>query len=260
MQEIILKENQSEHFDLITYPDGQHSIKLHLDKLNVKEPVIIICRIRNFSELEVLACLVSALNKYDFVLFEIQYIYLFGMRSDRAFQIGEPNYREVLTPILNSLSERKVVFFPHGKLWIDPFLNKNFMNFHLLNIYATNDFHKYLLIGADESSKKLFQRMDNFFIKKRYENKIEVHLNELLDIEFYNSVLIVDDLCDGGATFIAEAKYLKKHYPDISLNLFVAHGIFSKGFDELSEYFDHIYTTNSYQEIDHPRVTQIKVI
>ena len=33
-----------------------------------------------------------------------------------------------------------------------------------------------------------------------------------------------------------------------NLRLFVTHGIFSKGFDDLSKYFDKIYTTNSFTE------------
>ena len=32
--------------------------------------------------------------------------------------------------------------------------------------------------------------------------------------------------------------------------LIITHGIFSKGFEELSKYFDGIYCTNSYSEID----------
>lgn len=32
--------------------------------------------------------------------------------------------------------------------------------------------------------------------------------------------------------------------------LIVTHGIFSKGFEELSKYFDGIYCTNSYRQIN----------
>lgn len=42
------------------------------------------------------------------------------------------------------------------------------------------------------------------------------------------SVLIVDDICDGGATFILLAEELKKHSPK-DISLYVSHGIFSRG-------------------------------
>jgi ribose-phosphate pyrophosphokinase len=61
--------------------------------------------------------------------------------------------------------------------------------------------------------------------------------------------MIVDDICDGGRTFINAAIELKKHGAK-SVELFVTHGVFSKGFSELSEHIDHIYTTNSYCQLE----------
>lgn len=48
------------------------------------------------------------------------------------------------------------------------------------------------------------------------------------------SVLMVDDLCDGGRTFIEAAKVLYKHGAK-SVNLYVSHGIFSKGVQVLHD-------------------------
>lgn len=59
------------------------------------------------------------------------------------------------------------------------------------------------------------------------------------------SFLIVDDICDGGGTFLglAEASGLRKE----QLDLFVSHGVFSKNaLQALPEKFGHIITTNSY--------------
>ena len=55
--------------------------------------------------------------------------------------------------------------------------------------------------------------------------------------------LILDDICDGGKTFIELAKQLKK-YTHGKIYLYVTHGVFSKGYDELSEYIDRIYVSN----------------
>jgi ribose-phosphate pyrophosphokinase len=58
--------------------------------------------------------------------------------------------------------------------------------------------------------------------------------------------LIVDDLCDGGATFISIANKIKGQIPDVVIDLFVTHGIFSKGKEHLlTSGINNIYTTNS---------------
>ena len=59
-------------------------------------------------------------------------------------------------------------------------------------------------------------------------------------------LLIIDDICDGGATFIGVAKELRKLVPDVEIALFVTHGIFSRGRQHLLDNgIDEIYTTNS---------------
>jgi ribose-phosphate pyrophosphokinase len=58
--------------------------------------------------------------------------------------------------------------------------------------------------------------------------------------------LIIDDICDGGATFIEIAKNLRDALPMAKIDLFVTHGLFSRGMDPLRDAgIDKIYTTNS---------------
>lgn len=68
------------------------------------------------------------------------------------------------------------------------------------------------------------------------------HMEDELPAE--GKLLIVDDICDGGGTFIglAEATGLPKE----RLDLWVTHGIFSKGFGGLFDHFGIIHTTDSY--------------
>lgn len=58
--------------------------------------------------------------------------------------------------------------------------------------------------------------------------------------------LIIDDICDGGRTFIEVAKEIRKHSPDAKIALFITHGIFSKGKTVLYEAgISDVFTTNS---------------
>lgn len=59
---------------------------------------------------------------------------------------------------------------------------------------------------------------------------------------YHDSILVVDDLCDGGATFNLLADNLGvTKAPD----LYVSHGLFSKGVKSLFKKYGKIYTTNS---------------
>ena len=61
--------------------------------------------------------------------------------------------------------------------------------------------------------------------------------------------IIVDDICDGGKTFIELAKVLKQKNVG-KIYLVITHGIFSQGFEGLASYVSGIYTTNSVKDIE----------
>lgn len=78
-----------------------------------------------------------------------------------------------------------------------------------------------------------------------------------IDVEDFQggSCLIVDDICDGGRTFIELAKVMKERNAG-KIYLYVSHGIFSKGAEPLIEAgISHIYTTDSFPQKEHPAVT-----
>lgn len=58
------------------------------------------------------------------------------------------------------------------------------------------------------------------------------------------NLLIVDDICDGGRTFLNLQKKLKE-VTNGKISLYVAHGIFSAGFDALELAFDRVYCENT---------------
>lgn len=93
--------------------------------------------------------------------------------------------------------------------------------------------------------------------KERKEHSVKISLNIPENTQNYmntfnTEVLIVDDICDGGATFISVVKELKALMPWFELNklnrisLFVTHGIFRNGTDALYDAgISRIITTDS---------------
>ncbi len=269
-----LKDNSCRYFDVIQYPDGQRSIKLKLDIMNVKHPVLIKCRIKTYSDLELLNCLMHALIKNDFYIQKVAFIYLMGMRSDRAFSLGEPNYfRDIIAPHLPAetrLCGGSYILFPHSptvlkiagaSLFQLPCCPTQYIKD---SVYLWGDESAHYLAKSFNDTLEFNRSVIGCFRKKRVGDSIEVYLDDpdlFKNIDKTTPITIIDDLCDAGGTFIAEAKYLREvmKLPN-PLNLFVGHGLFTKGLDPLLNYFDRIICTNSYQDIVHPLVTQIEVI
>lgn len=64
----------------------------------------------------------------------------------------------------------------------------------------------------------------------------------------FGHILMVDDIADGGGTFIGLSNELTK-YVD-SVDLYVTHGIFSKGKDHLLESIDNIFCYHDWSDIN----------
>ena len=74
----------------------------------------------------------------------------------------------------------------------------------------------------------------------------DIYENAYVDLNPGTKLLIVDDICDGGATFISVAKMLHHQEKNLLVDLFVTHGIFSKGREHLlTNGINAVYTTNS---------------
>lgn len=266
MLTLVYKHGVGRHFDIIKYPDGQQNVKLDMGYFNdPKQPVTIECSVRNFMELDVLLSLVAALRKNDFHVSHIDFKFLFGMRSDRAFEPGMPNYfRDVIAPILNNLEIRCSFLYPHSLLGTSsvkrgsPYEKNIDCEHDCFTINADTSFGWHSLHFNDYT-------LHSHFSKKREDGHVRVHLREdfhaaILQAPQYKPLLIMDDLCDGGATFIAISEYLESHFSDRLRYLFVAHGLFTKGVDHVAAHFDKVITTNSFQEFEaHPKLEIIDV-
>jgi ribose-phosphate pyrophosphokinase len=70
------------------------------------------------------------------------------------------------------------------------------------------------------------------------------------------TAIISDDICDGGMTFIGIAKALRALGCE-HIVLYVTHGIFSKGLSVFDGLIDQIFTTTSFKQTPHDKLTVI---
>jgi ribose-phosphate pyrophosphokinase len=254
------------------FPDGQQSIDLvkfidsYIDNIKIET------RLNSFLDLEILICATKALRNMTNKSISLYVPYFLGSRSDRKFATGGVNYlKQVICPIINSLEFDSVeVLDPHSDV-LEACLNNfvKYSNFKLVKFALAdidnkdNSQERVCLVSPDAGAyKKIFDVAKAFKIKNiTTASKIrdlktgQILRTEILDLPInllYGTELkyiIVDDICDGGRTFIELAKEIKRQRPNAKIYLIVTHGIFSAGYAELGQYFEQIYTTNSYKEI-----------
>jgi ribose-phosphate pyrophosphokinase len=69
-------------------------------------------------------------------------------------------------------------------------------------------------------------------------------------------ILVVDDICDGGRTFLELAAAVRRETSQ-PLFLYVTHGIFSRGLADLKQHYQHIYTAYNWLQTDDPKLTVV---
>jgi ribose-phosphate pyrophosphokinase len=264
-------------YEISRFPDGQQSIRIlehnytkYISLREQKAPIIIESRLNTFQDLELIICANQALKEIGVKSVKLFIPYCIGGRSDRKFQEGGINYiKTVIAPIINSQNFDEVrVMDPHSDVLeacINNFVKLTNFNLGVMSLRDIGDGkddikNKICLVSPDAGAyKKIFDFAGWFGVKEiitaskvrdiesgKILKTIVPSLENHVDTMKY---VIVDDICDGGRTFIEIAKVIKEEKPNAEVYLIVTHGIFSAGFGELGEYFDGIYTTNSIKDI-----------
>lgn len=262
-------ENSNIKYKISKFPDGQQTIDLIIPILN--GDIKIISRLNSFLDLELIICAVQAIRNIDPHRKISLYVpYFLGARSDRKFKDGGVNYlKQVICPIINSLNLYSVeVLDPHSDVLEACLNNYKKFNNHALVKFALEKIDnkddaqdRICLVSPDAGAyKKIFDVAKEFSIPNIITaNKIrDLTTGNILRTEIPElagcfppsylqnlKYIIIDDICDGGRTFVELAKAIKESNPNNEIHLIVTHGIFSAGLKTLNEYFDGIYTTNS---------------
>jgi ribose-phosphate pyrophosphokinase len=259
-------------YNVSKFPDGQQTVDITSTYFfNTSTQVQIRSRMNDFKELELILCATQALKNLGVGDIELYVPYFIGGRSDRLFGYGGVNYlKQVIGPIINSQGYSTVyVMDPHSDV-LEAVINNfskvdNFklVKFALERIDNKNDAQSRIcLVSPDAGAyKKIFDVAKEFGIQNIITaNKVrDLKTGNILRTELPNlpvnvgggefKYVIIDDICDGGRTFVEIAKVIKEQRPNAKVYLVVTHGIFSAGFETLGDYFDGIFTTNSIKDI-----------
>lgn len=242
------------------FPDGQPHIDIGDAVSNGFQPVEIRCRVCDPVDLFNLAMAVEIVRNKR-LKFNLRIVYLMGARMDRRLSQSEPCTLRAVAGIINSFGADCVsVFCPHSQATSDLIERYDDQYF----CYQENDFYSKSIIDAignstedvslvfpDAGAEKRFDKMkvssdwpSHVVLSKHREERTGKILGiKIIDGTPKSHCVIVDDLCDGGRTFIEAAKPLRANGAN-KITLVVAHGVFSKGTP--LEGIDQIFTTNSF--------------
>jgi len=266
-------EKSQINFAINRFPDGQQSVTLIVDMAHLTAVhaggVIIKSRLNTFKDLELIVCATAALRNTGIQNIQLYTPYFMGARSDRRFTEGDANYlKQVICPIINSQKfESVTILDPHSDVLeacLDNFVkvnNHDIVKNALTDIDNKRDAQdRIVLVSPDAGAyKKIFDVAQKFDIRKIITaTKVrDIKTGKILHTEIpvldqHDDLkyVIVDDICDGGRTFIELAKAIHDSRPTAEVYLIVTHGIFSNSFYELSKHIKKVYSSNSYSDID----------
>ena len=197
-------------------------------------------------------------------------------RQDRRCQEGEANSADYILNLLIAQGYKEIHFADlHNPKILDQYRFLQHVEFHELTSCRIIELNPHCLDGIDYlvapdagSMDKVKTISDKFGIPFVFASKkrdmstgaiISYELDTMnQDIKGKN-LLVIDDICDGGRTFIELSKELIKHEAG-SWSLYVTHGIFSNGLLGLYQTgrYKKIFTTNSFTD-DVSDVTKVYV-
>jgi ribose-phosphate pyrophosphokinase len=278
---INMKEKATSEFDdpfeQFKYPGGELQVRLKPETIEIlktldvyTQGVIISTNIKNSDDIMELLLLIDAVSEFvDDHQIMVFLPYLPYARADRRFMEGDCHGKDVfLSLFYGTVVSRSNLFTldvhsesEHAEYWNVPV--DGVLQDVIEQVRDKGQFVNILYPdkGAETRySEKEYQRLvkneDNliYFCEKERDPITGKLLGfKVPEIDESIPTVIIDDLCDGGGTFLGIASKLKMDRN--LLNLYVTHGLFSKGFEDLSKVFSKIYTTDSFLDLS----TDVKI-
>lgn len=236
--------------NFLTFSGGEEHVQY---KVRVIEPVTITCKILNSKDLMRLLLLTDSLKRQGITEITLFLPYLPYARQDRVCSEGQAFSLEIFANIIN-IQDYKEVRCVDVHSSVANTLIKNLDNMHqkTLVYFITRRYDN--IISPDKGASNKIKEVceyNNYSDYIQCDKVRDPSTGAILSIStnvenVHGSCLIIDDICDGGRTFIETAKLLKNKGAE-SVDLYVTHGIFKNVHEDFFKYINKVYTTNSCQ-------------
>lgn len=222
------------------FPDNTSQVwKLNQEILETTNFANITWDFEHEGEFMHLAQLKMLLDKYNFKT-RLKINYLPYGRQDKMISNGSTFALETFSYLLNKLHFDEIVILDPHSVQADRLINHAESVYPLGQVYTaasltSSDIVCYPDAGALGKYAGIYLDFQHIFGKKvRDQLTGDITSYELVGDPKLKNVLIVDDICDGGMTFkLLTQQLLAAGAKEV--NLFVTHGIFSKGLKTLHD-------------------------
>ncbi len=275
----IHRGNATLAYKTFLFPDGAMSFRLdHADLRfrygqslvapHVTEPITIVARIRSSEDVMELVMATDALRRWaKDVPIRLVMPCVAYQRQDRPCCEGEAHSLKAFAALINDLQFARVtVFDPHSDCVGAVFDRVEIVSqltiigrFHALNARLQPPTgEKPFLCSPDAGANKRVGALAAHYGHSTFirgDKTRDLATGKLTGFKVYaepgeldgRDVIVVDDLCDAGGTFIGLAAELKAKGAR-RVELYVTHGLMTKGIAPLRNGgIDHIWTTNSFR-------------
>jgi len=252
---LVKPERSTSKITISHYPDGQ--VNAVVEDIVERSHWRIVSRFSSYTDLFVILAVNQVLRSKGAARVELYAPYILAARSDRAFKPNQSFDLKIVTDIINSARfDRVQMLDPHSDVlpaMIDAAVPITaFDGFISWLPNPTYFWQNKTLVSPDAGAyKKVAKLAEQLNLPLIPGMKIRLQ-DGFPETQFFGDVkgkdiVIVDDICDGGRTFIELGAKIKA-LGSKTITLIVTHGIFSKGL--ILENIDQIYTSNSYREFD----------
>ncbi|XQF92475.1 ribose-phosphate diphosphokinase [Pseudoalteromonas espejiana] len=250
-------------YDHFTFSGGEEHVRFNTANFSDSIKIEIFERLTNSSKMVRLMIAVDALKRLtnESTPIELVIPYFPYARQDRVCVEGEALGAAVMASFINSLHFSKVTIWDaHSD--VSPALINKVTNVEQITLLGRFEELSQRLAkgeltlispdaGASKKTIKISEKFDGIPEVIQAQKVRNLKTGEILKTEIIGNVkgknvLIADDICDGGRTFIELAKVLKSNGA-AEVSLFITHGIFSKGLDVFDGLIERIYTTDSFK-------------
>jgi len=254
-------------FKAFQFPGGEPHIVI--EPFHGEEDVHITIRVQTFYDIGLLIMAEEALQFMGCVgNLHLTIPYFPGARQDRRMVEGEPLSAKVYAKLINDMDFSSVTMFDvHSDVTpalveVSDSINNHAFVYHALLEQGVweEDPCEIQIVSPDAGANKKIKDLVKYLyhLQPEFDFKVikcdktrDVATGKISGFEIHSEIdskaplYIIDDICDGGGTFIGLGKELIKKSAG-HLHLIVSHGIFSRGTADLFSIFKTITTTDSF--------------
>lgn len=256
--------NVTTHVRQWTFPDGCVGVDINVGSKRadfVSGEVIVTCIFgsEGFTINDDIMALVFTVNalktQYPCAKLHLDLPYIPYARQDRAVNAGEAAQLKVIGDMINAMGFTSVQSVDAHSTVAAACIDRLY-NVDQYSVFkgVRQSFRETYIVAPDQGATKKcedFAKRVNAAgvitcMKSRDLKTGKINQIRVLDNVPDNAdLLVLDDLCDAGGTFIGLAIELREYAPS-RLDLAVTHGLFTKGVGVVKDHYDKIFTTNSY--------------